>query len=74
MIQIIIDSEKCYGCGICVEVCHKGQRIFKIEKVGNKNVCVVRDAGYCYGCTTCTSKCPKKAINLIRNDKKDNIM
>ncbi len=70
MVQITIDPEKCDGCGICVGVCHKGQRIFKIEKVGNKNVCLVQDTSYCYGCTTCVSKCPKKAINLVRTDKK----
>jgi len=72
MIQITIDHEKCDGCGICVEVCHKGQRIFEIEKIRNKHKCVVQDASYCNVCTTCTSKCPKKAINLVRNDRKDN--
>jgi len=66
MIQIKIDLEKCNGCGICIEVCHKGQKIFKIKKVGDKNICVVQDTGYCYGCTTCVSKCPKNAINLVR--------
>ncbi|OQX21326.1 MAG: hypothetical protein BWK75_03380 [Candidatus Altiarchaeales archaeon A3] len=65
--QIVIDHEKCDGCGICIDVCHKGPRIFKIEKVGNKNMCVVQDASYCNICTTCLSKCPKKAINLIKN-------
>ena len=65
---IKIYGEKCTGCGICIDVCPKGPRIYEIKNIEGKEKCVVLDASWCQRCTNCVSKCPKDAIKLIKNN------
>ena len=51
-----IVTEKCLGCGICVQFCPEG--IIQIK--GKK---AVIDYDYCKGCMICADVCPRKAIN-----------
>ena len=53
-----VDSEKCNGCGICVERCIFGARILK-----NGKSFVVKEK--CYGCGLCTTMCPTGASKLV---------
>jgi 2-oxoglutarate ferredoxin oxidoreductase subunit delta len=66
--KIIIDTERCKGCGLCVGVCPKGC-IF-ISKDSNK-------AGYfpaqtsnseCTGCAMCAIICPEAIIEVYRDE------
>lgn len=51
-----IDTEKCVGCGACVEVCPVNALSLKDGKV------TVSDA--CVDCGACTGECPVEALSL----------
>jgi len=53
-----VDTEKCTGCGICVERC-----IFEARKIENGKSYVVEEN--CYGCGLCTTTCPTGASKLV---------
>jgi Pyruvate/2-oxoacid:ferredoxin oxidoreductase delta subunit len=64
--QILVDKNKCTGCGICKEDCPKGQKIWVInDKAKATNL------RYCHVCTICASKCPEQAITIVRDVKDD---
>jgi len=66
MIEILVDTEKCTGCGVCVKVCPKGPRIYRIIEKNGRKVAEVLDTGFCIGCTLCAGACKPKAIWLER--------
>ena len=61
--KIIVDNEKCTGCGICKEACPKGAKIWDI-----KSKAMATNLEFCHLCTICASKCPEEAIQVIRDD------
>jgi NAD-dependent dihydropyrimidine dehydrogenase PreA subunit len=62
--EILVDKEKCSGCGKCSEICPKGPRIWKIEDHGGKRIARVLDINYCLNCGSCASFCPTNAIKI----------
>ena len=71
--KIIIDTERCKGCGLCVEVCPKGCIV--ISKKSNKNGYFPAEAANtdCTGCAACAIICPEAIIEVYRDqpDKVD---
>ena len=55
---VVIDSEKCIGCGACVEICPK-----KILFVEN-DICKVTDEKKCDKLKGCETVCPVTAIKI----------
>ncbi|HBN04765.1 MAG TPA: nitroreductase, partial [Bacteroidales bacterium] len=58
--KIIIDTDKCIGCGLCVKVC----KDFSLEIVDNK---VRQKSESCFGCIACghcMAICPNGAIEI----------
>jgi NAD-dependent dihydropyrimidine dehydrogenase PreA subunit/DNA-binding MarR family transcriptional regulator len=53
-----VDSDKCIGCGVCVERC-----IFHARKLENGKSFVIEEN--CYGCGLCTTTCPTGASKLV---------
>ncbi len=66
--EIIIDTERCKGCGLCVIVCPKNSIV--ISKKSNKNgyFPAVADNTDCTGCFFCALICPEVVIEVSRDD------
>ena len=58
MYQIIIDLDKCQGCGECVDICPMEVLEIQDEKA------VVVNPDECAGCMSCVESCPEEAIEV----------
>lgn len=52
-----VNSDKCTGCGLCVEVC-------PVEAIKVEDDVAVVDADECTDCGACVDQCPNEAISL----------
>lgn len=55
---LLLDTDKCTGCGICFEVCPHAVFLLKDKKA----VIVSRDS--CMECGACKLNCPARAIEV----------
>ncbi len=58
--SILIDSEKCTACGLCVSVC----KDFSLEIIENKAALSDNSVFGCIGCGHCMAICPEGAITI----------
>jgi NAD-dependent dihydropyrimidine dehydrogenase PreA subunit len=59
---ISINSEKCNGCGLCVNACHEGA----LQLIDGK--AVLTSDSYCDGLGDCLPECPTGAIQIIERE------
>jgi len=59
LVEIKIDTEKCVGCGTCVDVCPVG-----VWELVNGKASPV-NASECLACHACETQCPENAIEII---------
>ncbi|MBN1657920.1 MAG: 4Fe-4S binding protein [Anaerolineae bacterium] len=57
-----IDSERCSGCGACMEVCPTGA-LYLVDGRA------VVDQALCRGCEACVTACPVGAIRLVTREE-----
>ncbi|MHA1489740.1 MAG: DUF362 domain-containing protein [Promethearchaeota archaeon] len=59
-LNVVVDKEKCVGCGVCLEACvwDAMEMIDEIAHVSER----------CIGCGRCETACPNDAISIIFND------
>ncbi|MCD4843551.1 MAG: 4Fe-4S binding protein [Methanosarcinales archaeon] len=58
IVKIIINEEKCTGCGECVQVCRSRSLTIR------NNVCYPSRPDDCKLCMLCKAVCPQKAIEI----------
>jgi len=66
--KIIIDTERCKGCGLCVAVCPKAAITISNESNKNGYYPAQADNEKCTGCTQCAIVCPDAAIVVFRDE------
>jgi 2-oxoglutarate ferredoxin oxidoreductase subunit delta len=66
--KIIINTERCKGCGLCVAVCPKGNII--TSKKSNKSGYFPAESSNdeCTGCALCAIICPEVVIEVFREE------
>jgi 2-oxoglutarate ferredoxin oxidoreductase subunit beta len=64
--EVIIDEQRCYGCGYCVEFCPKDCLTQTGERIGRRGYAlpVFDKAEKCNVCGICVSMCPNWAITV----------
>lgn len=67
---IEIFTDKCIGCGICVENCPG--RALSIINDNSRRYAIVANKDYCIGCKRCTRLCPNNAIKVTKTHKGKN--
>jgi 2-oxoglutarate ferredoxin oxidoreductase subunit delta len=70
--KIIINIERCKGCGLCVMVCPKGSIIISAKSNKNGFFPAQADNTECTGCGNCAIMCPEAIIEVFR-DQSSNI-
>lgn len=68
MPNIIIDEDRCKGCGLCISVCPRQLITMSKSKINQNGyfVAQVEDISGCTGCTSCAMMCPDVAITVER--------
>ncbi len=65
--KVEIESERCKGCGLCVEVC--GEQVLELGREinlsGYRYVVAVRPED-CVGCCRCAEMCPDTVLAVWR--------
>jgi 2-oxoglutarate ferredoxin oxidoreductase subunit delta len=64
---IVVDTEKCKGCGVCVVAC-PAKVIGLAKEVNSKgyNYAYMANPESCVGCTSCGLVCPDSAITVYK--------
>ncbi len=70
MVKIVINAERCKGCGLCLEVCpNKVLRMSSaFNSLGSHFVEVEREEA-CTGCCRCAIICPDVVFELYRTEE-----
>lgn len=64
---IIVDIERCKGCGVCVPACPSDVLALNAQVNGKGyNYCHMANPDACIGCANCAIVCPDSVITVYR--------
>ena len=68
MAKLTFDTNRCKGCGLCVEACPKGLLAIARDKINQKghHPAEITDQEKCTGCAFCAMMCPDCVIKVER--------
>lgn len=64
---VVIDAERCKGCGLCIAVCP--QQVLALSGTRNQSgydVAHMARPEACVGCAFCAMTCPEVAMDVYR--------
>ncbi|MCH5182103.1 MAG: 4Fe-4S binding protein [Prevotellaceae bacterium] len=62
-----VDTERCKGCGLCVEACPTGSLALTSRAVNHKGYTYCQQTGdSCTGCAACAIVCPDACLAVYR--------
>lgn len=67
MAKIVIDRNRCKGCGFCVDACPNN--LIRIDTKLNAQgylPAIIEDNENCTGCALCAEVCPDVAIDVYK--------
>ena len=66
MAKLTFDTNRCKGCGLCVEACPKGLLAIARDKINQKghHPAEITDQEKCAGCAFCAMMCPDCVITV----------
>lgn len=67
MPRIVVDDERCKGCGLCIDACPQ-KIIEESDKLNSKGYHPARQVREekCTGCKICATVCPDCAIEVFK--------
>lgn len=68
MNKVIINTDRCKGCGLCIEACPKKILAIDEENLNAKGYhpAAVVDITGCIACAFCATMCPDAVITVIK--------
>ncbi len=68
MAKLTFDTDKCKGCGLCVDACPKHLLTISKELINKKghHPATITDENACVGCASCAMMCPDCIITVER--------
>jgi len=66
--RIVIDTERCKACGLCIEVCPKKDIVVSEESNRSGYFPAKAKNENCTACSRCAIVCPEGIIEIFRND------
>ena len=68
MAKVTFETNRCKGCGLCVEACPKGLLAIAKDKINQKghHPAEMTDQEKCVGCAFCAIMCPDCVIEVER--------
>jgi 2-oxoglutarate ferredoxin oxidoreductase subunit delta len=65
--KIVINTERCKGCGLCVKVCPRNTIVISEQSNKGGYFPAVAKADGCTGCAMCAIICPEAIIEVYKD-------